>query len=307
MKYLVASTAVTDVIHFSDSRSKRRVGGGAGWYALSGMLVWDTNALLISGIGEDFVSNHGNWFEQNNVLMDGLEIKHPLSPETSIQYINNGERTEKSLLGAEHYLLHESSIKSIKPFCKTCDGLYVFRNVNDMEFWQGIYELKKYYDFVLTWEIAADAALPEFQDRIKWVLNFVDILSINQSEAISLLGTDPKHIEKELAALGVDLVYYRRGKDGATMIQADTIVKIPRIDIDDSIDPTGAGNSSSGAVLVGYCQKRSLTEIGLMASISAGYTVIQYGPIPKINSVLRNSAKDLLKNCINTKGRNKNE
>ena len=86
MKYIVASTAITDDIYFPDGKVIENVGGGAGWYAYSGMSLWTDKALLVSGVGSDFESIHGAWFSSNKADTSGLIVKTDYSPRTKIQY-----------------------------------------------------------------------------------------------------------------------------------------------------------------------------------------------------------------------------
>lgn len=49
MKYIIASTAVTDEIHFVDGKRTEIVAGGAGVYALCGVKLWSDDVMLVTG------------------------------------------------------------------------------------------------------------------------------------------------------------------------------------------------------------------------------------------------------------------
>ena len=76
MKYIIASTAVTDEIHFVDGKRTEIVAGGAGVYALCGVKLWSDDVMLVTGVGTDFSGIYGEWYKNNNISMDGLMIKH---------------------------------------------------------------------------------------------------------------------------------------------------------------------------------------------------------------------------------------
>ena len=59
MKYIIASTAVTDEIHFADGRKTETVAGGAGVYALCGVKLWSDDVMLVTGGGTDFSGIYG--------------------------------------------------------------------------------------------------------------------------------------------------------------------------------------------------------------------------------------------------------
>ena len=57
-------------------------------------------------------------------------------------------------------------------------------------------------------------------------------------------------------------------------------------------DPTGGGNSSSGAVLYGFCEGFSPEICGVMGSISAAMCISQYGVPEEITEEMRQKARE---------------
>lgn len=295
MKYIIVSAVVTDSITFPGQKDPVVVGGGAGLYAYAGARIWSDDVLLVTGIGEDYLRIHHDWFERNSVNTSGLMIRDAHSPITEITYFENGEREEKPVYGLSHFNKLETKPEDLELWCLDCEGMYVFKNLEDLSFWERIIALKERDGFTLMWEIAADAAIPEKLPMFEQVLVRVDILSINMSECSALFGTDneEEHISRFLQ-YRVPCVFYRRGKRGALVIANGEAVSIPSIDSFTRVDPTGAGNSSSAAVLVGYCQKRDFRRIGLMGSISAGFMITQYGPLDFIGDEVKHEAEKIL-------------
>ena len=296
MKYLIISAVVTDKIKFPDKPEIVTVGGGAGWYAYAGAKVWTDDVKVVTGIGEDFLCLHKNWFKNNNVDTSGLIVRDKHSPITNIHYFPEGGREETPVQGLEHFIKLEARPGDIENNCKNSKGLYVFKNLEDMDFWENVIELKKQFHFTLMWEIAADAAIPENINKFESVIKAVDILSINRGEGAALFETSSEaSVLTRLQEYSIPLTYYRKGSQGALLVSDKSIVPIPSIHEFKRVDPTGAGNSSSSAILVGYCEKKNLYETGLMGSISAGYMITQYGPITHINSTLQSEAELMLK------------
>ncbi len=296
MKYIVLSTAVTDDIYFPDGSSMLGVGGGAGWYACAGMKIWSDEVILVSGVGKNFLSMHGSWFSANKISTAGLMIRDDRSPKTKVVYEDDGEREETPEYGYDHYKKIEPLPEDIEPFCDNCKGVYVFKNTDDLEFWQHLIDLKKRYGFSLMWEISADATDPRNIENIISIIPYIDILSINLTEAIHLFQASKDDVIEKLRSLGVQSVFFRRGAQGATVITQDDTTEVPAISPDRVMDPTGAGNSSSGAFLVGFCEGRSSLDMGLMGSISASCMITQYGPIPLVSSEIRQKAVEILNN-----------
>ena len=62
------------------------------------------------------------------------------------------------------------------------------------------------------------------------------------------------------------------------MIAGGRAVWIPCAPCGAAADPTGAGNSSTAAVLCGWCQGKAPAECGAMGAVSAARCIEQFGP-----------------------------
>jgi sugar/nucleoside kinase (ribokinase family) len=295
MDYLAVSTAVIDTIHPAGSAPPVIAGGGAGLYAYSGLRMWADDVHLVCGGGNDFSVTLEPWFREHGVSTAAMFPVDAPTPGTMVQYFDDGERIEQPKYGAEHYRRFIAGIDNIAPYCSGCRGMYLFSTADDARFWERLGELKRQYRFTRLWEISADSAVPEKREQVLNIAPLVDILSINRTEAARLFSGGEELCIRSLASLGLPLVFYRRGKEGALMIHGEQRIAVPSIAGFDAVDPTGAGNSSSGAVLAGYCQGLCPRTAGLMGSIAAGFTIAQYGPALTDRVDLREKAAALLK------------
>ena len=310
MKYLVVSTAVTDNIHLSDGQELLDIHGGAGIYALSGIRVWDPNVGIVTGIGEDYLPKYKKWYQKNGISTKGLIIKGKNSPETTIQYLESGERIETPRFGKDHYVSLEATPEEVENHCKASVGVYIFKRAI-VSYWERILELKRKYRFKLLWEIDGDSATSANLLIVKKIVAKVDIFSINIQEARSLLSAhDVDTILQEFATWPVPLIFLRMGKEGAYMISGKRSVKVLSVPNVSIVDPTGGGNSSSGGVLVGYCLGLSPVECGFMGSISAMHNMAQFGvPDYFSDEMTAQSQKlltDLVKSCVESSNRKEN-
>ena len=290
MKFLVVSTAVTDDVLFPDGTVKKQLAGGAGIYALAGIKIWTDDVAIVTGVGKDYFSLPGDWFLKNNLSRSGLTIKGEFTPRTTIRYFENGGREETPVYGLEHYKMMEPTPEDVERQCGDTEGVYVFKDANK-EFWNKIIHLKEKYGFTLMWEIAADTTLPEYFDDIVAIGKHIDVFSINKQEAINLCSSyQIDEVIQKIQALNIPLVFLRTGKEGACMISQEKVYELPSIIQAKVIDVTGGGNSSSGAVLYGYCEDKGLVMSGIMGSISAAYCIAQFGPPPLIDDEMRSNA-----------------
>ena len=300
MKYVVVSAVVTDEIHFPDGDVKIAP-GGAGFYALCGLRLWSDQVVAVTGIGEDYEKLHGEWYRRNHISMEGFRIKDARSPYTIVEYFPDGERIETPALGLEHFRSLETTGEELVPYLDSAEGMYIFRNL-DPDFWTGFLKNKKDSSCKIMWEIAADAAQKENLETVRDIAGQLHAFSINMTEAKSLFGTsDREQIIEELRSWGLELIFLRQGAKGAVMITADEVVEVPSQPDVQVVDATGGGNSSTGAVLCGLVEGRSLEICGRIGSISAAMCISQYGVPEEITEEMRKEAWEKAI-CKNMKG-----
>lgn len=293
-QFVIASTAVTDEIRFADGKHVKKVAGGAGIYALCGARLWEDEVLLVTGVGADYQELYGEWYRSNGLSMDGLIVKTDKTPHNIIQYFPDGERTETPLYGQEHYDRVVLPAEALKPYFSTAKGIYIFRN-SQPDYWNTILQYKENSSATVMWEIASDAAYEENKEAVKSIARKLEILSINQTEASRLLGTtDLLDMIREFQTWGLPLVFLRRGSKGAVMITPAQVTEVPCAKGITVVDPTGGGNSSSGAVLCGFCRGRSLEECAWMGNLAAAMCLGQYGVPPRIGEAQRTAAEKQL-------------
>ena len=294
MDYLIVSTAVVDQISYPNKKDNILSIGGAGFYAYSGARIWNKSVNLVCGKGNDFEKVIKPYFTKDNISDECMFKLDLPTPTTKVEYDESGERIETPVYGAIHYQKFVADIERIEQHCKNIKGLYIFKEAEDIEFWTKLFELKKKYKFKILWEISSDSTKESNLSLIKTLSKEIDIFSINKTEATSLFNCKEMEVEEKFKQFNFDLVFYRKGAKGATLISREDKVFAPSVDRFTPIDPTGAGNSSSAAVLVGYCENKSLLEIGLMGSISAGFIISQNGaPLTQSNEISEKAIKYL--------------
>ncbi len=288
MKYIVLSTAVIDEIHYADGTVAKNIAGGAGIYALCGMKVWHDDVGIVTGVGADYLGIYGDWYKKNSLTTEGLIVKDEHTPLTKVQYFADGERIETPKYGEDHYKKIEGTCADIEPFLSDATGLYIFKNANP-DFWDNFIKLKKKYPHIkVMWEIAADATIPENLVYIKEVLQYIDVLSINETEAKTLLGKESRdEVIDTLIALSLPMIFFRVGSSGSYAIQNGDVCFVPSVQDCNVVDVTGGGNSSSGGFFVGYCETGNGTESAIMGNISASVCIAQTGTPPLLDNRLR--------------------
>jgi len=116
------------------------------------------------------------------------------------------------------------------------------------------------------------------------VFRHVDILTPNESETRILLGLPPDDptptvdLARRLLDLGVGQVVVTRGKKGALIVQKDTVVEVPA-PVVQAVDPTGAGDSFSSALVVGLGEGLPMVRAVQRACFAGAYTATRLGVI----------------------------
>lgn len=277
-EYIIVSTAVTDDIFHANLDYAGSFLGGAGIYALAGISLWTKNAMILSGVGADFFKRNTPWFENNELSMEGLYEAAPLTPRTNVQYLPDGERIETPCFGASHYAKMEPSAEYILQSCENAKGIYIFKDAN-ISFWDTILEAKNQAGFVIEWEINADSAEFTHYATVKNIAERCDIFSINLHESFSLLSVNTlDEVIAIFSGWNVPLIFLRTGSSGSVLIREQRFTFVPSIPGTTVLDPTGAGNASSAAVLFGFCEGYSDYDCGILGSVSASMAIAQYGP-----------------------------
>ena len=120
--------------------------------------------------------------------------------------------------------------------------------------------------------------------------------SLNQFEASALFETeDPEEIFCRIEALDIPYFFYRTGKKGAWAIADGGRWFVPSIDIlpGKTVDPTGCGNTTTAAAMVGWLETRNPVMATIMANVAGGYNVLQKGMIPRFDAAQRAQARQI--------------
>lgn len=294
MDFIAASTSVTDEIRFADGKTVKKVAGGAGIYALCGIKLWSDSVMPVTGVGQDYESLYGAWYEKNEISMEGLIVKDDKTPYNVIQYFEDGERSETPLYGPEHYKKIEAAPKDLEPYVQTAKGIYIFKN-SGHDFWKQLLPVLEHRTASVMWEIANDSTCPECLEGVRRIAEEVDIFSINLTESCHLFGVSTlEEVIDRFRQWKTSMVYLRQGARGAVMITPKEVSFVPSVKNVNVVDPTGGGNSSSGAVLYGYCSGYSPGECGMMGSIAAAMCLEQFGVPERIDKSRRINAHCLL-------------
>ncbi len=286
----VLSHIVVDEVFDAD---RNRVGdevGGAGAYAAVGasLASSDASTLLVSGVGREDKSFLAEWCARRQISSSGLFEVGQHSPRTRIQYFADGEREETPVYGLDHFHAHTPLPRHIPADADSVAGVYLFHD-HEASYWEEVAEFRRSFGGPLLWEISLDSCRSEHLSTVREKLELVDLLSINESEAFSLLGVS--RLEDAIAQLqNADVVaLLRRGARGSLVVEHDRVYTVGTSPTR-ALDPTGGGNSYTGAFLAVFARTGDLSRAARVAAATASAVVAAPGA-PEVDPAAREAIR----------------
>ena len=129
-----------------------------------------------------------------------------------------------------------------------------------------------------------DHWIAERRDEIVELLADVDLLSINDAEAIMLSGErNIVAAARRILEMGPTTLLVKRGEYGALQFSAGDVFAVPAYPLEHVVDPTGAGDCFAGGMFgslaeSGTSDRRALRRAIVFGSVLASFCVEDFGP-----------------------------
>ena len=284
MEYVAAGYNMLTDVTFADGSQILNTPGGS-WYAASGLVFWRKSVAYVGTAGPDFDEYYGKWFSDNGI---DCRVKKCL-PQTlkySLKYRPDGIWTERCAQGEEYERMAKDAGR-ITPqmIAGACGpetkGIYIEASLS-AKIAEGFAEVKALVpQAVLLWEINGDDLRdPACKEAIEARIAQVDAFSLNYDEACGFFGiTDREEICRRLQSYG-RLCFFRLGEEGSALVAPAGVTFAPAIGVEHSVDPTGCGNCSTAASLIGIAEGLPAEQTLYMANLAASYCARQTPPWP---------------------------
>ena len=121
------------------------------------------------------------------------------------------------------------------------------------------------------------------------VLQLVDVLTPNETEAKVLMGRNPEEdarpedLAQALIQAGVKNVVMTLGEQGALVVTASARFRIPAIKVQ-AVDTTGAGDAFNAGLATALAHGAELESAAEFAVVAGGLAVMRHGVIPSLPS-----------------------
>jgi len=269
---LVVGSVAVDWVITPRAEREESIGGAATFFSMSASYL--SNVRLVGVVGDDFPKQGIEDLGARGVDLDGLEV----NPEGKTfrwkgKYHENmnSRDTLDTQLGVfeafdpklpEHYRNTEYLfLANIVPALQ----LKVLEQMQTRPKLVGLDSMNLWID------IARD-------DLVK-VISKVDVLTINEEEAMQLTGEhNLVKAAKAIRGMGPHSLVIKRGEYGALLFHDEEIFSAPALPLEDVVDPTGAGDSFAGGFM-GYLARgveptgENLRTAMIYGSVLASYNV----------------------------------
>lgn len=303
MEYIAAGNVMVDTVHFKDGRENRNQIGGPALFAYSGIRLFTDDALLVCNVGQDFETYFGQWANHNQVCREGIKIKADTCNHSHLLYNDDGTYTSDKTSNPDYYWTFIENLGYLKTSPEEIEahtsgggvkGIYMAQNC-DRVFWDRLGTAKKRDGFKMMWEIEGPFCKKEYTDSILHAMQYADMFSLNIQECRNLSGLESEDDNLAyLKTLPVDMILFRVGKKGLYTLQNGQAYFHPSAPVDRETDPTGCGNTSTGAAIYAYCNHpKDPVMVGIVANVAAAQNIRQFGAIPDFSAVRQSAVEQV--------------
>lgn len=277
MSILVVGTMAYDAIKTPFGQTDKIIGGAATYIAYASS-YFHKPVNVVSIVGGDFDQNEMENLRARGVNLEGVEVK-----QEGKSFFWSGEyhmdmNTRDTLVTDLNVLLEFNPV--LPDSYKTSDYL-LLGNIDPALQLKVIEQMTQRPKLVVldTMNFWMDVAL----DNLKKVIEKVDVLTINDSEARQLSGEySLVKAAKKILGMGLKYLIIKKGENGALLFHDNQIFFAPALPLEEVFDPTGAGDTFAGG-FIGYIAKTGDTSYDnlkraiIYGSAMASFCVEKFG------------------------------
>jgi len=267
---VVVGSVAFDSIDTPHGSVHRAIGGSATYFSLAANLF--SRVGVVGVVGGDFGDENMELLRSKGIDLSGLEVR---KDEKTFFWHGSymDDMNDRTSITTELNVFSSFSPKLPGEYRKA--GFLFLANI-DPDIQLGVLEQM---------ETGAVVGLDTMNfwiegkpDELGAVMKKVDILFINDSEALMLSGENNLvKAGKVLLGMGPGRVIVKKGANGAMMFAEDSFFMLPAFPLENVVDPTGAGDSFAGAFMGYIASSGDLDELTfkralLYATVVASFT-----------------------------------
>jgi sugar/nucleoside kinase (ribokinase family) len=269
-KLVVVGSVAVDWVITPAAERQESVGGAAVFFAMAAAPM--TRSSLVGIIGHDFPASAIADLEAAGVDLEGLERSDGLTFRWKGRYHEN--MNHRDTLETHLNVFQDFSPKLPQSY-RECDYLFL-ANIQPSLQLDVLEQMSKRPRLVGldTMNLWIDIA----SDKLHEVLARVDVLAINQEEALQLTAeTNLVRAAAKIRKLGPSTLIIKRGEHGALCFGPEgDLFAAPALPLDEVIDPTGAGDSFAGGFMGYLAQTGELDSANVRRAVIWGSTMASF-------------------------------
>lgn len=246
MSVIVGGTIAIDNVKTPTAEATQLLGGSASYASLAASF-YSSDVRLVGIIGHDYPQEHLDMLESHSISLTGVERSNKESFTWTGEYMENMNDRETHAVALN--VLEDWSVSVPSEIADS--EVVVLANMSPDNQLQMLAGCTADSRFVIadTMDLWIDIA----KERLNEVLQQIDLLVLNDSEAKAFAGTSNIIEAGELLlAKGPKYVIIKLGEFGSTLFGPDgQLFRCPAWPMKEVNDPTGAGDSFLGA-MAGY-------------------------------------------------------
>jgi sugar/nucleoside kinase (ribokinase family) len=242
--------------------------GGSASFASIAASYW-CQPLVVGVVGEDFGEKQFDRFAKHGVDTRGIEIASGKTFHWRGRYHDDFKGRDTLETALNVFEAFDPEIPG-----EYADAKYVFLgNINPTL-------QSKVLDQTSAEVVAMDTMnywIDTAMDALKNVIERVDLLFINDEEALQLSGEGSVlAAANSILAMGPKYVVVKRGEYGALLFGPDMRLFVPAVLLDKVVDPTGAGDAFAGGFMGSLASKGVLDRSSLSSALINGTVVASF-------------------------------
>ena len=270
-KTLIVGTVAYDEIETSNG-SSGKILGGAGTYIALACSQFKLDASVVSVVGGDFETAHLELLKNKGVDTRSIEV---ISKGKTFYWKGKYHKNwnKRDTLVTELNVLADFDPKVSVDFAKS--EIVVLGNLHPAVQGAVLDQLVKKPETIIldTMNFWMDSAIEELLK----IINRVDVIVINDEEAIQLSGKDSLFsAAEEILKLGPKYVIIKKGEHGSMLFGDKEFFVSPAFPVNEVIDPTGAGDTFAGGLSGHLSEQKELTFENLKNGIIYGTVLASF-------------------------------
>ena len=250
---LVVGSLAYDSVKTPSGKANRSLGGSANYFSVAASLF--APVRVVGVVGEDYSAEDKQMLSSRKVDLTGLQTVSGKTfhwEGTYEQNLNEAVtlKTELNVFAHFNPVLPSSYKNSSYVFLANIDPTLQLEVLNQVE-----KPLFVGMDTMNFW-------INSKQDELRKVLQKVDIVFMNETEAKMLTQTENTiRAIKNVAEMGPKYVVVKRGEYGSTIFSnKDGFFQLPALPVEAVVDPTGAGDSFAGGFFGSLASRSKSSE-----------------------------------------------